>query len=206
MAEYTLPELDYSHGALEPHLRSDQRNPPAASTTAYVKGVNVRWPSLKRRGRRRPRRDLPEREEPGLPPRRPRQPLDLVEDLSPNGGSKPTGELAEGHRRPVRLVRQVPRASSAPPPTACRARVGRCWATTASSAARLLTFQLYDQQANVPLGIIRCCKLTCERLLPAVQERQGGLRRAFWNVVNWADVQERFAAATTTKTSGLIFG
>ncbi|MCA2364960.1 superoxide dismutase, partial [Mycobacterium avium] len=27
---------------------------------------------------------------------------------------------------------------------------------------------------------------------------------AFWNVVNWADVQNRFAAATT-KTSGLIF-
>jgi len=29
--------------------------------------------------------------------------------------------------------------------------------------------------------------------------------KAFWNVVNWADVQKRFAAATT-KTKGLIFG
>jgi len=29
--------------------------------------------------------------------------------------------------------------------------------------------------------------------------------KAFWNVVNWADVQKRFTAATT-KTKGLIFG
>ncbi|WP_234804273.1 Fe-Mn family superoxide dismutase, partial [Mycobacteroides abscessus] len=29
--------------------------------------------------------------------------------------------------------------------------------------------------------------------------------KAFWNVVNWADVQDRYTAATT-KTSGLIFG
>jgi Fe-Mn family superoxide dismutase len=29
--------------------------------------------------------------------------------------------------------------------------------------------------------------------------------KAFWNVVNWADVQKRFTAATT-KTQGLIFG
>ncbi len=28
--------------------------------------------------------------------------------------------------------------------------------------------------------------------------------KAFWNVVNWADVQDRFATATT-KTQGLIF-
>jgi superoxide dismutase, Fe-Mn family len=28
--------------------------------------------------------------------------------------------------------------------------------------------------------------------------------KAFWNVVNWADVQDRFAAATN-KTQGLIF-
>jgi Fe-Mn family superoxide dismutase len=28
--------------------------------------------------------------------------------------------------------------------------------------------------------------------------------KAFWNVVNWEDVQNRFAAATS-KTTGLIF-
>jgi Fe-Mn family superoxide dismutase len=28
--------------------------------------------------------------------------------------------------------------------------------------------------------------------------------KAFWNVVNWADVQQRFATATS-QTSGLIF-
>jgi superoxide dismutase, Fe-Mn family len=28
--------------------------------------------------------------------------------------------------------------------------------------------------------------------------------KAFWNVVNWADVQQRFAAATS-QTGGLIF-
>ncbi|WP_286140600.1 Fe-Mn family superoxide dismutase, partial [Mycobacterium sp. VKM Ac-1816D] len=29
--------------------------------------------------------------------------------------------------------------------------------------------------------------------------------KAFWNVVNWADVQDRYTRATTT-TGGLIFG
>ncbi|WP_286140654.1 Fe-Mn family superoxide dismutase, partial [Mycobacterium sp. VKM Ac-1816D] len=29
--------------------------------------------------------------------------------------------------------------------------------------------------------------------------------KAFWNVVNWADVQDRYAKATA-KTGGLIFG
>ena len=71
---------------------------------------------------------------------------------------------------------------------------------------KLLTFQLYDQQANVLLGIIPRCRSICGAcFLPAVQERQSGLREGILERGELAGRWNRYAAATS-KTKGLIFG
>ena len=87
--------------------------------------------------------------------------------------------------------------NSPPPPTACYDSLGD----------RLLTFQLYDQQANVPLGIIPLLQVDMWEHAYYLQYKnvKADYVKAFWNVVNWEDVQNRFAAATG-KTKGLIFG
>ena len=72
---------------------------------------------------------------------------------------------------------------------------------------KLLTFQLYDQQANVPLGVIPLLQVDMWEHAFYLQYKnvKADYVKAFWNVVNWADVQSRYAAATS-KTQGLIFG
>ena len=56
---------------------------------------------------------------------------------------------------------------------------------------RLLTFQLYDQQANVPLGIIPLLQVDMWEHAFYLQYKnvKADYVKAFWNVVNWADVQ-----------------
>jgi superoxide dismutase, Fe-Mn family len=70
----------------------------------------------------------------------------------------------------------------------------------------LLTFQLYDQQANVPLEIIPLLQVDMWARAYYLQYKNVQYKnvKAVWNVVNWADVAHRFAAATT-RTKGLIF-
>ena len=62
---------------------------------------------------------------------------------------------------------------------------------------KLLTFQLYDQQANVPLGIIPLLQVDMWEHAFYLQYKnvKADYVKAFWNVVNWADVQNRYAAA-----------
>jgi Fe-Mn family superoxide dismutase len=69
---------------------------------------------------------------------------------------------------------------------------------------RLLTFRLYDQQSNVPLGIIPLPQVDMWEHAYYLQYKnvKADYVKAFWNVVNWADVQDRFAAAS--KAQGLI--
>ncbi len=71
---------------------------------------------------------------------------------------------------------------------------------------KLLTFQLYDQQANVPLGVIPLLQVDMweHAFYLQYQNVKADYVKAFWNVVNWADVQDRYARATTTGR-GLIF-
>jgi Fe-Mn family superoxide dismutase len=71
--------------------------------------------------------------------------------------------------------------------------------------SNLPTFQLYDQ-ANVPLGIIPLLQVDMwEHAYYLQYNVKADYVKAFWKVVNWADVADRFAGATT-KTKGLIFG
>ncbi len=123
----------------------------------------------------------------------------------PNGGDKPTGELAaaiDDHFGSFDKFRAQFTA-------AANGLQGSGWAVLGydTLGQRLLTFQLYDQQANVPpLGIIPLLQVDMWEHAYYLQYKnvKADYVKAFWNVVNWADVQDRFAGATTT-ARGLIF-
>ena len=126
-------------------------------------------------------------------------------NLSPNGGDKPTGDLGGALDDAFGSFDNFRAQFSA----AANGLQGSGWAVLGydSLGDRLLTFQLYDQQANVPLGIIPLLQVDMWEHAYYLQYKnvKADYVKAFWNVVNWEDVQNRFAAATG-KTKGLIFG
>lgn len=83
---------------------------------------------------------------------------------------------------------------------------GWAWLGYDTLGKKLLTFQMYDQQSNVPFGTIPLLGLDVFEHAYYLQYKnvKADYIKAFWNVVNWPDVQARFAAAVS-KTPGLIF-
>ncbi|MCP9621901.1 superoxide dismutase, partial [Nocardia otitidiscaviarum] len=154
MAEYTLPDLDYDYSALEPHI-SGQINELHHSKhhAAYVAGANTALEKLE---------EAREKGDHGA--------IFLYEknlafhlgghvnhsiwwkNLSPNGGDKPVGELAAAIDDQFGSFDKFRAQFTA----AANGLQGSGWAVLGydTLGQKLLTFQLYDQQANVPLGII----------------------------------------------------
>ena len=207
MADYTLPELDWDYGALEPHI-SGQINELHHSKhhAAYVAGANAAVAKLEEARANADHAAIFLNEK------------NLAfhlgghvnhsiwwKNLSPNGGDKPTGDLAAAIDEAFGSFDKFRAQFTA----AANGLQGSGWAVFGydSLGDRLLTFQLYDQQANVPLGIIPLLQVDMWEHAFYLQYKnvKADYVKAFWNVVNWADVQKRFSAATT-KTKGLIFG
>jgi len=207
VAEYTLPDLDYDYSALEPHI-SGQINELHHSKhhAAYVAGANA---ALEKLAAARESGDhgaifLNEK--------------NLAfhlgghvnhsiwwKNLSPNGGDKPVGELAAAIDDQFGSFDKFRGQFTA----AANGLQGSGWAVLGYDqlGQKLLTFQLYDQQANVPLGVIPLLQVDMWEHAFYLQYKnvKADYVKAFWNVVNWADVQERFARATS-QAKGLVFG
>jgi len=84
---------------------------------------------------------------------------------------------------------------------------GSGWAVLAwdSVGARPVIFQLFDQQGNAPLGVTPLLQLDVWEhayYLDYLNVRADYVK-AFWELVNWSDVQRRFQAVQE-KTAGLI--
>ncbi len=118
-------------------------------------------------------------------------------NLSPNGGDKPVGELAAAMDDAFGSFDGFRSQFTA----AANGLQGSGWAVLGYEPLRgaLLTFQLYDQQANVPPGIVPLLQVDMWEHAYYLQYKnvKADYVEAFWNVVNWADVQDRFAAVTT---------
>lgn len=206
MAEYSLPELDFDYGALEPHI-SGQINEihHAKHHAAYVKGANT---ALEQLAEAREKGDhaaifLHEKNL-GFHLGGHVNHSIWWKNLSPQGGDKPDGELASALDDAFGSFDQFKAQFTA----AANGLQGSGWAVLGydTLGGNLLTFQLYDQQANVPLGIIPLLQVDMWEHAYYLQYKnvKADYVTAFWNVVNWPDVQNRFAAATN-QTHGLIF-
>lgn len=205
IAEYTLPDLDYDYGALEPHI-SGQINEIHHSKhhATYVKGVNDAIGALEE-ARGAGDHSAIFLHEKNLAFHLGGHVNHTIwwKNLSPDGGDKPVDELAAA------LDDQFGSfdAFRAQFTAAANGLQGSGWAVLGydTLGSRLLTFQLFDQQGNVPLGVIPLLQVDMWEHAYYLQYRnvKADYVKAFWNVVNWADVQRRFTAATT-QAPGLV--
>ncbi|WP_349827640.1 superoxide dismutase [Brevibacterium litoralis] len=203
--KYTLPDLPYDYSALEPHisarimeLHHDKHH------ATYVGGANT---ALEKMAEAREAGDFSTIGK-------------LSKDLSfnlgghinhsvfwtnmsPDGGDKPTGELAaaiddqfggfDGFRGQFTGVATSIQGSG--------------WAILGwdTLGQRLTIEQLFDQQGNVQTAYVPLLQLDMweHAFYLDYQNVKPDYVKAWWNVVNWENVQERFDRART-QTPGLI--
>ena len=205
MSKYTLPDLSYDYGALEPNisgrimeLHHDKHH------LAYVNGANSALDLL---AEAREKNDLSWVN---------KLQKDLAfnlaghvnhtvfwRNLSPEGGDKPVGELAaaideffgsyDGFRAHF---------------TASALGIqGSGWSILAWDilGEKLIIEQLYDHQGNLAPASIPLLMLDMweHAFYLDYQNVKAEYVKAFWNIVSWPDVMARFEAARS-KTAGLL--
>ena len=205
MAEYVLPDLPYDYGALEPHisgkimeLHHDKHH------ATYVKGVNTALEQLAEA------RDNNSFGSVGGLEKTLAFNLGghvnhsaFWPNLSPNGGDAPDGALGDAITEFFGTFDKFRAHFEAN----ANAIQGSGWSILAYDilGKRLNIIQLYDQQGNVPLGQIPIVLLDMWEHAFYLQYRnvKADYVKAWWNVVNWAEVAARFETARA-QTAGLI--
>ena len=197
MDVYTLPDLPYSPGALEPHysgeivsLHHDKHH------AAYVKGANDTLAALEAA---RAARDFTT--------------INMLSrsfafhlsghvlhsmfwtNMSPDGGGRPDGELATA----VTEFFGTFEAMQAQLTAATVNVQGIGWGALAWEpvAKRLVVEQIHDHQGNVGAGTVPLLVIDSWEHAYYLQYKnvKADYVKAFWNIVNWPDVAARFAAA-----------
>lgn len=205
MADYTLPELAYDYSALAPSISGAiMELHHSKHHQAYVTGANTALAQLA---------DARDKDDFAWVNKLEK---DLAfnlgghinhsifwTNLSPDGGDKPTGDLAAAiddqfgsfdkfaaHFTAVALGVQ-----------------GSGWAVLAydSIGQKLIIVQFFDQQGNLPAGIVPILMLDVWEHAYYLDYKnvRADYVKAFWNIANWANAQARFTAATE-KTNGLL--
>ena len=125
------------------------------------------------------------------------------ENLSPEGGDKPEGELAQAVEEFFGSFDGLRAQFTA----AALGIQGSGWAILAwdSLGEKLIIEQLYDHQGNLAAATVPLLLLDMweHAFYLDYQNVKADYVKAFWNIVDWADVAERFSRATS-QTKGLI--
>jgi len=205
MADYTLPELAYDYAALEPSISASiMELHHSKHHQAYVTGANT---ALAQLTEARDKGDLTYVN---------KLEKDLAfnlgghinhsifwTNLSPDGGDKPTGDLESAINDQFGSFDKFVAHFTA---TALGVQ-GSGWAVLAwdSIGQRLIIVQFFDQQGNLPAGIVPLLMLDVWEHAYYLDYKnvRADYVKAFWNIANWANVQKRFTVAQE-KTSGLL--
>lgn len=205
MAVYTLPDLSYDYAALEPaisgtimQLHHDKHH------KTYVDGANKALDGL---AEAREKNEFPT-----INQLQKNLAFNLAghvnhtvfwENLSPDGGDNPEGELAQA----VEEFFGGPDQLRAQFTAAALGIQGSGWAILAwdSLGQRLIIEQLYDHQGNLSASTVPLLMLDMweHAFYLDYQNVKADYVKAYWNIVNWADVAERFEKARK-QTPGLI--
>ena len=205
MAEYTLPTLDYDYSALEPSISGTiMELHHGKHHQAYVTGANTALAQLA------------EARDSGNLANVNKLQKDLAfnlgghvnhsvfwTNLSPNGGDKPVGELAAAIDDNFGFFDKFQAHFTA----AALGVQGSGWAVLAwdSIGQRLIIQQFFDQQSNFAAGTVPVLMLDVWEHAYYLDYRnvRADYVKAFWNIANWANVQDRFTVARE-KTNGLL--
>jgi Fe-Mn family superoxide dismutase len=205
MADYTLPELPYDYSALEPSISGTiMELHHSKHHQTYVTGANTALAQLA------------EARDSGELANVNKLEKDLAFNLgghvnhsifwtnmSPNGGDKPTGELAAAIDENFGSFDKFVAHFTA---TALGVQ-GSGWSVLAwdSIGQRLIIVQLFDQQGNLPAGIVPVLMLDVWEHAYYLDYKnvRADYVKAFWAITNWENVQQRFEAARQ-KTEGLL--
>ena len=206
MTEYVLPELDYDYAALEPHISGEIMELHHSKHHAtYVAGANSAIEQLaaaREDGTITAKAPLLSKNL-AFPPRRPHQSLHLLEEPLPQRRcERPEGELAAAIDEHFGTFDAFVNHFSAVATTL----QGSGWAVMAYDTVgqRLVIEQLTDQQGNISIGIIPLLMLDMWEHAFYLQYKnvKADYVKAYWNVINWEDVAQRYATATAS--TGLI--
>lgn len=205
MADYTLPELTYDYSALEPSISGTiMELHHSKHHQAYVTGANTALAAL---AEARDKGDL------GAVNKLEK---DLAfnlgghvnhsifwTNLSPDGGDKPTGELASAIDDNFGSFDKFTAHFTA----AALGVQGSGWAALMwdSIGKNLIINQFFDQQSNFAAGSVPLLLLDVWEHAYYLDYKnvRADYVKAFWNIANWANVQERFSVARE-KTDGLL--
>jgi len=205
MADYTLPELSYDYGALAPAISGQiMELHHSKHHQTYVTGANTAI------------QQMAEARDSGNLATINKLEKDLAFNLgghvnhsvfwtnmSPNGGDKPVGELASAIDDYFGSFEKFQAHFTA----AALGVQGSGWAALLwdSIGQRLIISQFFDQQSNFPVGTVPVLLLDVWEHAYYLDYKnvRADYVKAFWNIVDWSNVQARFDAART-KTEGLL--
>ncbi|HVX20478.1 MAG TPA: superoxide dismutase [Acidimicrobiales bacterium] len=197
MADYTLPDLPYDYAALEPHvsgqimeLHHDKHH------AAYVAGANT---TLEKLAAARDNDDFGPVVglEKTLAFHISGHVLHSIfwQNLSPDGGDKPTGDLASAIDEHFGSFDKF----KAHLTQATNTIQGSGWGALAWEplGQRLVVEQVYDHQGNIGNGTTPLLVFDAWEHAFYLQYKnvKADFFSALWNIVNWDDVAARFAAA-----------
>ncbi|HAM45844.1 MAG TPA: superoxide dismutase [Propionibacteriaceae bacterium] len=194
---YTLPDLDYDYGALAPAISGEiMELHHSKHHAAYVAGANT---ALEKLAEARDKGDFASV---------PKLEKDLAfhlgghinhsvfwKNMSPDGGGEPTGDVASAIEEYFGSFTGFQGQFNA----AANSLQGSGWAMLVwdTFGKRLNVNQLYDQQNNLPAGQVPLLQLDMWEHAFYLQYKnvKADYVKAWWNVVNWSDVNARLAKA-----------
>ncbi len=207
MAVYTLPELGYDYGALAPHISAQiMELHHSKHHQTYVTGANTALDQLA------------EARDSGNFAAINKLEKDLAfnlgghvnhsvfwTNLSPDGGDKPVGAIATAIDEYFGSFDKFQAQFTA----AALGVQGSGWAALVydSIGDRLVIAQFFDQQSNFPVGVIPVLLLDVWEHAYYLDYKnvRADYVRAFWNIVNWVNVEQRYTSAKE-RTAGLLIG
>ncbi|RLP74270.1 superoxide dismutase [Mycetocola tolaasinivorans] len=206
MAIYTLPDLGYDYGALEPAISGAiMELHHSKHHQAYVTGANTAL------------EQLAEARDSGNLANVNKLQKDLAfnlgghinhsifwTNLSKDGGDKPVGELESAINDFFGSFDKFQAHFTA----AALGVQGSGWAVLAWDAVgqQLIVQQFFDQQANFPAGIIPVLMLDVWEHAYYLDYRnvRADYVKAFWTIVDWENVQQRFENARSNANGLLV--